>query len=138
MLTVSLAERLRGLARYATIVASPGFTFGHWVEPTPNEDGVIQMPWYEYSVAAEAFVTEAYGLAWVVDFDWMKWAASPKGKRLLADPALVARASAADLARLLTVLIRGDRFSEGELAGAYESGMLGAILRRAAELAESS
>jgi len=36
---------------------------------------------------------------------------------------------------LLTTIIRGDRFSEGELAGAYESGMLRAIVRRAAELA---
>lgn len=137
-MSVSLAERLRRLASYGTIFASPGFTFGHWVEPTPDENGVMHMPWYEYSDAAEAFAEEAYALGWVLDFDWMKWAASAKGRRLLADPGLVARASASDLARLLTVVIRGDRFAEGGLAGAFESGMLGAIVGRATGLAESS
>jgi len=138
VVTTPTTERLRALARYEAIFAGPDFTFGHWVEPTPDEEGVIQVGWYAYSEAAEAFIEEAYALEWVVDFDWIKWAASPKGRRLLADPGLVAHASAADLARLLTVFIRGDRFSEGELAGAYQSGMLRAIVRRAAELAESS
>ena len=72
-MSVSLAERLRRLASYGTIFASPGFTFGHWVEPTPDENGVMHMPWYEYSDAAEAFAEEAYALGWVLDFDWMKW-----------------------------------------------------------------
>ena len=138
VVTTSATERLRALAKYEAIFAAPGFTFGHWVDPTPGEDGVVQMGWYASSDAAQAFVDEAYALEWVIDFDWMKWAASPKGRRLLADPGLVGRASAADLARLLTVFIRGDRYSEGELAGAYDLGMLGAIVRRAAELAESS
>jgi len=137
-MTMSETERLRALGKYEDVFTAPDFTMGHWAETTPGEDGVIQMPWFEYSDGAEAVVEEAYELGWVVDFDWMKWAASPKGRRLVADAGRVARAPAADLARLLTVLIRGDRFSEGELAGAYESGMLGAIVRRAAELAGSS
>ncbi len=136
--TSSLAERLRALARYEQIWASPEFTFGHWAEAATDEDGVTQMAWYEYSDAAQAFIDETYALGWVVDFDWMTWAASPKGQRLLTGRDLVDRGSAADLAKLLTVFIRGDRFSEGELAGAYESGWLGAIVRRAAALAESS
>lgn len=135
---MSEIERLRALGKYEDVFAAPDFTMGHWADTTPGADGVVQMPWYEYGDAAQTFVQEANALGWVVDFDWMKWAASPKGRRLLADVGLVARAPAADLARLLTVFIRGDRFSEGELAAAYESGMLGAIVRRAAELAEGA
>jgi Family of unknown function (DUF6508) len=96
------------------------------------------MLWFGYSEAAMAFVEEAYALGWIASFDWMTRAGSSKGRRLLADHDLVARASVDDLARLLTVCIRGDRFSEGELAGAFESGTLGAIIRRAAVLAGSS
>jgi hypothetical protein len=136
--TSSPADRLKALAKYEAVFASPGFTFGHWVEPPPDADGTLHFPWYEYSSAALTFIREASASGWVVDFDWMTWAASPEGTRMLADRSLVARASATDLARLLTVVIRGDRFSEGELAGAYEAGLLGAIVRRAAELAESS
>ncbi len=133
-----MAERLRALAKYEVVFASPDFAVGHWAEVTRDADGVMQMPWFEYGEAARAFVADAYAFEWVADFDWVRWAASSRGRCLLADPALVARASAAELARLLTVIVRGERFSEGELAGAFESGMLGAILRRAAELAESS
>jgi hypothetical protein len=138
MVSATMAERLRALAKHEAAFGSPDSAIGHWAEVTSDADGVMQMPWYVYGEAAGAFIADAYAFAWVADFDWVRWAASSKGRRLLADPALVARVSAAQLARLLTVIIRGDRFSEGELAGAFESGMLGAILRRAAELAESS
>ena len=51
--------------------------------------------------------------------------------RTLGDPTRVASASADDLARLLTTLVRGDRFADGTLAHAHESGLLRAIARRA-------
>ena len=50
------------------------------------------------------------------------------GKRFISDVAAVARATPDDLAKLLTVIIRGDRFSEGEIAGAFKSGISGSIL----------
>ena len=47
----------------------------------------------------------------------------------------VAHATAEQLTKLSTSLVRGDRFSEGTLAWAFESGLLLAIVRRAAALA---
>ena len=44
--------------------------------------------------------------------------------------------SAATLARLLTAEIRRDRFVDGQLAGAIESGHISAILRRLAGIRE--
>ena len=43
-------------------------------------------------------------------------------------------ATADDLARLLTAIVRSDRFSEGSINGAFESGLLARIARRAATL----
>ena len=42
-----------------------------------------------------------------------------------------ASASAEDLRRLLTVYVRSERFGDGTLEAAFESGMLTAIIRRA-------
>jgi hypothetical protein len=131
-------ERLRALARYEAVFAAPDFTIGRWVTSEPDEQGVVQMPWFEYSEAADAFRADVGAHGWIVVFDWMTWLSSPDGRRYLEDPRFVAQAPVDDLAKLLTAIIRGDRFSEGELAGAYESGMLLAIVRRAGELAEAS
>jgi hypothetical protein len=59
---------------------------------------------------------------------------TPEGQALSAGPAAIERASSADLARLVTAIVRGDRFSEGNLAGAIERGFVAAICRRAAAL----
>ena len=43
---------------------------------------------------------------------------------------MLGQATVLDLARLLTVVIRGDRFAEGALAQAIESGLITAVLRQ--------
>jgi len=91
------------------------------------------MPWYRFSPAADAFLRDAGGL--MEPFDWPAWLGTPEGARL-RDPAAVAGASEVDLSRLLTAIVRSDRFTEGSLAGAYDSGLLIAILRRAKQLSE--
>jgi hypothetical protein len=136
VVTATLSERLQALARWEERFASPGFSMGRWAVVTPRADGVLQMPWYEYSETALVFVADASAFGWVVAFDWMRWAAAPEAQRMLTDPRLVARASEADLVRLLTTIIRGDRFSEGRIASAYESGLLLAIVARARQLGD--
>lgn len=71
-------------------------------------------------------------------FDWMTWQQMPDGKALSSVPAPIACASAADLASLLTAIVRGDRLVEGNLAGAIESGVATAICRRAAALLDQT
>jgi hypothetical protein len=93
------------------------------------------MAYYVYSEAADAFRSDCGRLGWVVPFDWMAWAGSPEGRRLLEDRDAIARASSDDIQRMLTTIIRSDRFTEGSLAGAFESGLVLAILERARVLA---
>lgn len=134
---VDLRSRLRGLAAFADELESPGFDAGHWhdSEPTAADPDVITMPWYELSERALAFVRAIGANGWVEPFDWMAWAETAEGKALRDDRDALAQASPDQLQRLLTTLVRADRFSEGTLGWAFESGLMAAIARRAEKLA---
>ena len=115
------------------MLESPEFSFGDWASTHRLADGSITMPWYEPSPQAEAFLGDARAL--VRPFDWMSWASSADGQRLLGHPDAVASATADELGKLLTTYVRGERFGDGTLAAAFDSGMLTAIARRASVLA---
>jgi hypothetical protein len=130
-------ERLLRLARHLEAFESPDFSFGDW-EPSRTDDaGVIRLGWYRFSPGAEAFLADVRAGGWVMPFDWPAWLASPEGQRLAGHPGAVAVATADDLQRLLTSIVRSERFGDGSLESAFESGMLTAIIRRAKELTES-
>jgi uncharacterized protein DUF6508 len=93
------------------------------------------MPYVVLSDEASAFVQAAYDLGWVrSDFDWTAWGQTREAQNLQNDPSLLARATRDELAALLTLCIRQDRFVEGALLSAYESGLLVRILERAAAI----
>ena len=125
--------RLEALAAYLPAFEA-GFDFGTWQGGTAGADGVIQMPWFDFSPTARDFLRAISGAGWVTPFDWPAWMATPEGRALTRDPKAVETASVEDLQRVLTGLVRGDRFHEGALAGAYESGILLAVVRRAQAL----
>ena len=127
-------EGLRVLAGWVPRLASPDLDFGHWVISEPDQDGVMQMPWFDYGPEARRFMAEVSGAGFVQPFDWMAWMNTPEARALVADPNRVATVDAEVLRRLLTSIIRGDRFIEGNVVGAFESGMLLAIARRAQAL----
>jgi hypothetical protein len=138
--TASLSPTPEGLARLASwepVLADPNFEFGRWIAPQPLPDGTVQVGWYELSEEALWFVTEASAHGFVLPFDWIAWAESNAGQALLGHADAVATAPASDLVRLLTTYVRGERFADGTLEGAFDSGMLAAIARRAAALAAS-
>ncbi|WP_279482267.1 DUF6508 domain-containing protein [Aureimonas sp. SK2] len=127
---------LTALAPFAETFAADGFRFGDWGGGQPMDGGAIQMPFFSLSEPAQAFVQAAYDGGWVPsDFSWGDWHGGEEATRLRRDPGAVEAAGVRQLAKLLTTLIRGDRFSEGTLASAFESGLLPRILRRVAELA---
>lgn len=127
--------RLRRLGDYLAVFEAPGFEFGRWVTPPVGKDGVIYMGGYSLSPDASRFVRDAYDLDWVTEFDWPSWIGTAEATEFVDDPKRVERATPDELAKLLTVYIRQDRFVDGELANAFESGRLTALLRRAVALA---
>lgn len=93
--------------------------------------GVIHLGWYEYEPEVDRFVEDMYAAKLVRPVDWMGWSGTPEARRLISEPAAIAGASHDDLIYLLTTILRGERFSDGEIAGAYERGTLLAIAQRA-------
>ena len=128
-------EQMQGLASFLPVFQGPGFMFGRWSRPEPKANGAMSFPHFDVAPPVTAFVDAAYRFGWVrADFDWVEWARSDEMQSLRA-PAGLEDADAGQVARLLTVCIRQDRFVEGGLAADYESGLLVRILRRVQELA---
>ena len=125
----TLKERLESLASFLPEFESPDFSFGEMV----NSPG--GMPYYRRSPAASRFVEAGHKSGWIQPFDWGKWMRTDEAIRLRDDRKALEEATPEQLSRILTVLVRQDRFVEGSLAGAFEAGMLTRILRRISALA---
>lgn len=124
--------RLRGLAAFLPAFEAPDFTFAQW-HPAASTTGTLTLGFFTLSTIARDFYQAAYELGWVLSaFDWGAWIGTDQARELMDRRDVLARATPKDMARLLTAIIRRDRFVEGALVEAFESGLLIAILRRAA------
>ncbi|WP_182086454.1 DUF6508 domain-containing protein [Aureimonas sp. ME7] len=131
------APDLGTLLPLCSVFADPDFRFGHW-QGGEARDGVVEMAWFAFSPEADALIAAAYRGHWVrPEIDWATWGRGPECARLRSDPAALASASASELAHLLTLLVRGDRFNEGFLNAAFEEGLLHRILARVEALARA-
>lgn len=130
-------SRLEALAAFVDELEAPDFDPGYWhsMAPTRDDPKVSTMPWFEPSDRANTFLNAIRANGWVEPFDWMAWAQTEEGAALREDRRALARATPDQLQRLLTTLIRADRFNEGTLAWSFESGLMAGIARRAATLA---
>ena len=120
-------ERLRLLGEWADRLAAPDFDFGHWVKSEQRADGAWSMPYFDFSTEALEFLQAAP----IEVFAWPDWMETEEAQRLLADHSAIAEATDDQLVKLMTALVRGDRFGEGTLANSYDSGLLAAIAQRA-------
>ena len=90
---------------------------------------------FDYSEPATRFVETAYEDGWVTPtVDWTSWIETEEARCLRDDRTAIEEATVQQLQKLLTALIRQDRFVTGALAGAFESGLLTAIVRRVEQL----
>jgi hypothetical protein len=132
--TVDIDERLASLADLVPMLEAADADFGHWGAPPPV-DGVGHMPYFAFGPASEEWRAAVGRGSWIVmGFDWMTWLDTEEGQALRDRPEALAAATSDDLAKLLTAIVRSDRFVEGSIAGAFESGLLARIARRAAAL----
>lgn len=125
-------EQIESLVRFLPTFEEAGFTAGEWSPLAEVRPGEFQLPYACYGDVVEEFARTVYDQGWVLrDFDWAQWAQSAEAIALRDDEALLAEATPEQLARLLTIVIRQDRFVEGALLDAFESGLILRILRRA-------
>lgn len=126
-----MIERLRARADLEPVLTAADADFGSWEAPPPV-DGVDHMPYFTFGPTADAFRAALGRGGWIViGFDWMRWMQTD-GQSLRDRPEALAEACPKDLAKLLTAIVRSDRFVEGSLLGAFESGLLTRIAQRAA------
>ena len=129
--------RLEALAAFAERLRDKEASFGSMAgEDRPGTtDHPVQIPFWKPSELADAFVKMAYDTNWVLaDFDWPKWLDSQEANSLLKDQLAIAKASPDQLHKVMTALIRSDRFCEGTVLQAFTDGTLQAIACRAAML----
>ena len=125
------APRLDGLASLLPAFEAADSGFGEMRGGDEAGTGSFMWPSFSPSELTLRFLDVAYGDGWVrPDFDWPAWAETPEAQRLRDDRSALEEATVLDLARLLTVVIRQDRFVEGTLAEALETGLITAALRR--------
>lgn len=102
-------------------------SFGEWNFPGARENGFITMPYMRTNEVVSDFVRTAYDLGIVLDFDWGAW---DDGRRLLSQQSPdVSGLDIETLCKLLTVIIRQDRFVDGTLVMEFEKGTITAILK---------
>ena len=122
---------LEKLAAFLPAFTAPGFEFASCIT------GPATFPVYDHSEPATALMKACYDDGWVLpDFDWGEWKQSPEAIELHDSPAALAKATPDQLAKLLTVIIRQEKYCDGAMASAFEMGLITAILHRAAILCE--
>lgn len=136
--TANLAERLKRLGEYAEVFGAEGFVFAEVRGGDETSPGVFQMPWSDLSDKATAFHRLCHDDGWVVPFDWGEWKETPDALGLRDNPDYLAGATPKQLAKLLTTLVRQERFCEGTLQVAFSTGLLTRIASRAAGLARET
>ncbi len=106
---------------------------GTWQSGEKDPDGVVTMPWFDYSDEALAFKRACYANGWVdFTFNWTEWGTD--ARRYMDDAGAIATIDVDTARRLITAHLRADRFNEGHLASVIESGHIAAILRRLAAI----
>jgi hypothetical protein len=111
----------------------PDASFGEWapIEGDGTHENPYSFPHYRLSKLGSSFFNMAYHTGWVLIWPWSDWAHGPEGQLLAHNRDALGRADVDQLSKLLTTIIRQDRFCDGVLASAFESGLLLAIAERA-------
>lgn len=94
-----------------------------------TESGVLIMPWVEQYPLIQDFVTFMYENKLVIPFDWVYW---QEGRDWFAleDDSKYASLDVETILKLLTAIIRNDRFNEGALVSAFEDGSFPKIIQK--------
>lgn len=132
--------RLERLAAFAPILRDPKVIFGKW-HPDSGK-GTTDDPWiwgwFELTDVGSAFFKMVHDTGWVMDgFDWSEWAYGPEGLRIATRHENIASANCEQLSKLLTAVLRKDRWCDGFLEGCFESGLLRTVTERAEAIVRS-
>jgi len=98
--------------------------FGKWKDGEKNSNGIIETPALILNNVVKDFTSIMYELELVLDFDWVNW---DKGAEILRSGNFE-KEDTITLIKLLTSIIRNDRFNEGLLVDMFENNTIERIL----------
>ncbi len=101
--------------------------FGEEVGPEQVEPGVFTFPYWEEGDVVSKFFEIVYSMPIIIKFEWSSW---DEGRRIAND--LNFDYDTIDIptkCKLITAIVRNDRFCEGALVSAFESGFILKILK---------
>ncbi len=102
-------------------------TFGEWKGGGKDQEGVIQFPYCNSEPIVSRFLEVVYDLPVIIDFNWGAW---DEGRKMTDDEGF--DFDSVDLftkCKLITAIVRSDRFCEGALVSAFKSGLILKILK---------
>jgi hypothetical protein len=101
--------------------------FGDFHNSEKLNDGTIQMPFWVNSEVVHEFISVVYELELVLAFDWINW---EEGRAILNNKSQDFHTlDSVTLCKLLTAIIRSDRFCDGYLVEQFEEGIIPKIIQ---------
>lgn len=85
----------------------------------------------EYSKEVSDFIDLCYREGFILQFDWSEWYADNHERP-------IDEMDYEDTCKLLTAIVRSDRFNDGALLNAFQNGTIAHILERIKELSKDS
>ena len=128
-------EDLLAVCSFARRFEEPGFVAGEWLSPEPMSDGTIAIGYWAPSEDVASWVAALNEHHIVISFDWTDTSWGRQMRRYYADPTLLDRADLLTIRKVLTTLLRAERFSEGTLADAFDHGVAQTAMERLKEIA---
>lgn len=98
-----------------------------WAGGDKGKEGIIQFPYHHPTPIDSQFLKIVYAVPIIISFDWGSW---DEGRKMASDKGF--DFDSIDLVtkcKLITAIVRNDRFCEGALVSACESGLIFKILR---------
>jgi len=101
--------------------------FGEWKGGEKGPDGSITMPWCETVPIVQKFLDAVYTIPIIITFDWGSW---EEGRKIASSVDFdLDTLDIVTKCKLITAIVRNDRFCEGALVSAFESGLILKILK---------
>jgi hypothetical protein len=103
-------------------------TFQELIEPSRiDENGHIRLPVYRTNKVVEQFHRLVYEIGIVLNFDWVSW---DEGRKIVSDSDF--DFDSIDIltkCKIITAVVRSERFRDGALAEAFQSGLILKLLK---------
>lgn len=107
---------------------------GEWAGGADAETGVIQMPWFDYSETVFAWERALYEHQIICEYGEPGW--MERFGAFCGDPSLLASVDLTVIRKVLTTIVRGERFCEGHVQAMFKAGLVQAAMARLEQLNE--